>query len=104
MGRVTSEVERLATGWKGIPITVGLLVAIIGGVMGVAHLMRTVEQTMESTIRREIAQHDHSAIAHPDIRDQGRGACIDLREAIKTIKQQLDRMERMTKARKGRRR
>ena len=99
MGRVTDEVERIRTNWRGIPITAGLLIALVGGVMGIAHLMRTMEATMESAIHREIAQHDHSAIAHPDIRDQGRGACIDLQDAIKSMQRQLVQLERLSKRR-----
>jgi len=54
--------------WRGIPVTVGLLVALVIAIGYLVNAIWQVESRASTGVARSIRSHNTNATAHPDIR------------------------------------
>ena len=66
--RPTSEVPRVNGGWRNIPLTAGLLVALVVAVGYLVNAMWQLEARGDTKRQASILHHDTNANAHRDIR------------------------------------
>ena len=88
MRRITEQLAQMTGGWRGLPVTVGLLVALVGGAIAVVHAMDSVGERTERAIERAIKQHDQSVGAHAHIQQGGEGCCNELRVRVRQLEAQ----------------
>lgn len=109
MGRFTDEVEKLRAidrlkhpPWRQIPLTIGLLVALIAAVAFIWHLAYSYREDQLRSIHRSIDSHNQSTGAHADIRDNVRELRRQLKEAREETRKEVHNL-RFERGRRSRR-
>ena len=94
--RGTGETGKLSTfpaQWRQLPLTLGLLLALIAGVVFVAHVVRSYSADMRSQIDRAIEQHNRDAIAHQHMAADQRAKNAEIYKRLSEMQSQIDRLK-----------
>ncbi len=99
MRRITEQLAQLTGGWRGLPVTLGFLAAIIAASVAVWQARGGVTEDMGRAITKEIAHHDGAGRAHPPIQKAGEGCCNELRGRVRQLEAQLQEVGRKRRRR-----
>jgi hypothetical protein len=80
--RLTEELRSISTNWKSLPLTMGLLVALILGAIFIASAVRGYHTDLSAQIDRAIKAHSNNVTAHQHIRDEIRDQMEQMRQLI----------------------
>lgn len=77
MGKLTDELSKRglfdrtsSQDWKHTPLTISIIIGIIGAAVAVWHLSVYYRNDQLNEIRQQISVHSERIHAHPDLRDQ----------------------------------
>jgi pyruvate/2-oxoacid:ferredoxin oxidoreductase beta subunit len=91
--RSTEEI-RAAMGWKSFPMTIGLLVALVFGVVFIASAVLGYQSDLSTKIERAINSHNGSASAHQHIREEVKAQAKQTRELIRQLREEMEKPKR----------
>ena len=78
--------------WKKLPVTIGLLIAIIGGGLGVISIVRAAQSDRSVSINGAISAHNRSVDAHGYLLSEIRNQSIETRKDIAKLREEIKRL------------
>ena len=99
------EIDRLrGSNWKSLPLSVGLLVALIAGGAFIVHVVASSQRSVHDTVLREIKNHNDGWSSHEPLKQLIEARHDAQRKEIDRLTKRVERLERLLEKRRGRRR
>ncbi len=100
--RLSDELELLRAGkqWRQVPLTVGLLLAVVGGVVTVAHVVRSYSADVRDQVKDEVTHHDVSSQAHQSLRAEMRREWASVNKQLGELKARVTKLSDKTTRRR----
>ena len=95
--RPSIAVEAVKTNAKNQPLTLGLLIILIGGVGTTLGWAYKAQEATKALIRETVQNHSSNADSHPDIRNQmqtsvNQGQLIEMRKDLESLTRDVGRI------------
>jgi len=91
--RRTRITEGIPKPWRQFPLTIGLLIALISGVVFVAHVVRSYSADVREQIQAAIAQHDKDATCHMHMDADHNAQMAHIHTQLKELRQKIEALQ-----------